>query len=154
MSWLSANVGYAYCGGEVACGSQEKAIYYTNDSGVKWSIRSQAFGTHTDHTDIGTLSFGGDCTGIKFFSNGIGYIGGGISSVMKSTDGGVNFSEMFKNSDEQYHSGTGVPDFINCNEGYSFFASNGNSNYLEHTTNDGIKWIRIISADNIATFAK
>jgi hypothetical protein len=151
MSWLSANAGYAYCGGDSACGSQEKAIYYTNDSGIKWSIRSQAFGTQKG---IGTLSFGGDCTGIKFFSNGVGYIGGGTSSVMKSTDGGVDFSEMFKNGDEQYDSGTGVPDFINCNEGFSFFASNGTSNYLEHTTNGGNKWIHIISVDNIATFAK
>jgi Uncharacterized protein related to plant photosystem II stability/assembly factor len=154
MSWPSANQGYAYYGGDGGMGSQEKAVYYTSDAGKNWAVRSQAYASQNGHRDIGALPFAGDCTGIRFFSNGTGYIGGGLSSVMKSTDGGVHFSEMFKNSDQQFDSGTGVPDFITRNEGYALFAGSGGSNCLEHTTNGGSKWTRILSVDEIAAFAK
>lgn len=154
MSWISAAEGYAYYGGDAACGSQEKAIYYTGNKGKKWVIQSKSPDAGSGHTTSGTLPFSGQVSGIRFFSNRVGYVGGGQSGVLKSTDGGVHFSELFKKSDAQFGSGTGVPDFINCNEGYALFAGSGRSNILEHTTNGGRKWTPVLSVDAIAAFAK
>lgn len=155
MSWLSADEGYAYMGGGSAAGSQEKAVYYTKDAGKSWSLRSRACATLTDKNNVGTLPFAGGCGGIRFFPNGIGYIGGGTGGVMKSTDGGIRFTELFKSGDAQFGSGTGVPDFLSVQVGYGVFADAkaGYATYLDKTADGGAHWTHVVSVEDIARFA-
>lgn len=153
LSFLSANEGYAYCGSDAALGSQGKAVYYTDDSGNRWTLKSQVLLTLDDGGgNVGTLSTAGHCDGIRFFAGGTGYIGAGPGGVMKSTDGGVHFTDAVRPDAFEYQFNTGMPDFVNDRDGYKFFLHDGTESMLEHTADGGNSWRKVITASGIAAF--
>jgi hypothetical protein len=96
---------------------------------------------------VGTLSTAGQCEGMKFFSNGVGYLGLCRGGISKSIDGGVKFDAEIVDGCSLFP----VPDFINSNEGYVIFNSNTIYDYntLYHTINGGKDWTPIITANNL-----
>jgi photosystem II stability/assembly factor-like uncharacterized protein len=145
FSWVSSQIGYVLCGGEPGAGNQMKSLYYTNNGGKTWAIKSSS-GYSGEFKKIGNLTGGGYCAGIKFFANGIGYMGLSRGDLQKSVDNGVNFFDITNSNDD---SDEPVPDLINSNEGYTIF--NNNIKYkngtLYHTIDGGKVWVEVTSND-------
>lgn len=136
MSWLSMKEGYVLFVNTAGAGNQLKILYYTNDGGKTWSIKSKSE-IPPPKVD-NSIGCGGYSCGIKFFSNGTGYLGEARGFVRKSTDGGVTFKNI-TDYDEQHP----VPDFINSEEGYGIFHRTD----LYHTTDGGENWGKIITTN-------
>jgi beta-lactamase regulating signal transducer with metallopeptidase domain len=134
ISWVSSNEGYVLYENQGGTGGTVKTLYYTNNAGITWSIKSRVgMPIENPFKDIGDLPLSGFGNGMKFFSNGVGYIGLHRGATIKSTDGGVHFSSV-SDYDE-----TGIaPDFINSKEGYVVIAG-----ALNHTVNSGVTWTKI-----------
>jgi hypothetical protein len=144
FSWLSSQEGYTfYCGN--AQGDLNKTLYYTNNGGKTWSIKAK----DNSNKIASNLFFGDFSCGMKFFQNGVGYIGFDYGPLIKTNDSGVHFIDLpleYENNDtEGVHLSNPVPDFINSQEGYALFFRGG----LFHTTNGGQNWTEILSNSSI-----
>jgi photosystem II stability/assembly factor-like uncharacterized protein len=82
--------------------------------------------------------------GIKFFADGVGYIGLDSGPLLKTIDGGIHFTDLpleYVKPGMQVHFLNQVPDFINSKEGYNVFQFN----CLYHTTDGGNNWVELIT---------
>lgn len=140
MSWVSLKKGYILYENQPGAGNQSKTLYYTDNGGKTWSIKSKS-----DFMDMGqqkvdnSVGLGGYGSGIKFFLDNVGYVGLVRGAIRKSTDGGETFKSITEYSD--YHP---LPSFLNSKEGYGVFEGTD----LYHTTDGGNHWVKIISANN------
>lgn len=143
FSWISAQQGYILSGGEQSAGSQLKTLFYTSNGGKTWVIKSSTGSLGSPVLKpIGNLSASGYCNGIKFFSNGVGYIGLHRGAIIKSIDDGINFSPI-----SDYDETGSAPNFINSNEGFAII-----NNVLNHTINGGGKWAEVISVEKLKSY--
>ena len=143
-SWISSQEGYVLFANEPGAGGQNKALYYTNDGGNKWSLKSST-GDGNSVTPTGNIPDTGYCEGIDFLSNGIVYLGLGRGDINKSVDGGINFSSVTVSNDDSSHP---VPDFINYNQGFSVL----NYGSLFYTSDSGADWSLITLNNYWETF--
>ena len=160
MCWVSSNEGYVLynlsADQDAKTGSSPETLYYTNNSGETWSMKSKV-GNPTENPKGGSgLSpFVGTCVESKFFSNGVGYIGFTEGALLKTTDYGVHFSSEMNSADFNP-----LPDFINNNEGFGIFQKCVNSDYmlyedtLKHTIDGGKTWTEILSPNVIKSLFK
>ena len=147
--WLSANVGYAFYGGEPGAGSQLKSLYYTNSGGKTWRLMSSS-GWGPELKAVGDIPVIGYDNSLKFFSNDIGYINLGRAGIYRSTDFGVHFRSILPKDDLGLHYSL---DMLNSSEGYVCITESP-MNILLRTTNGGKTWTNITTADKLFKFVK
>lgn len=138
MSWLSAQAGYLLICSQPSAGTQPKTLYYTKDGDSSWSIRVTT-GNPPDFNKEAKISLGGYGLGIKFFSNGTGYLSLMRGTIEKSVDYGASF-----NSISEYDDRNQVPDFINSMKGYAVFYGSD----IYNTDDGGKHWSKVISVNS------
>lgn len=131
LHFIDAMQGWATCG---------NTLYTTNNGGATWSSAPLSF-TPQD---------------LYFMNATIGYACGGISSspaiVMKTTDGGVTWTQVLENYDPNLFVSTNV--YLNIVDANTIFTCQEWTNKLYRTTNAGATWDTIVcdSAMQIVDF--
>ena len=120
MYWVSSNEGYVLFeldnDEDLNSENSQKVLYYTSDGGKTWSSK-------------GDLPLSGFENDMKFFSNGVGFMGFSNGSMVKTIDSGIHFSSI-----TDYFKDSPAPDFININEGLGISricSTDGNFTYKD-----------------------
>lgn len=147
--------GYMLLSERLSGASEYKTLCYTADGGKTWSVRSRSQDPSGGEGagSVGTVGTTGTNGAMQFFPDNVGYIYySGLSILMKSTDGGVNFGAVV---DGQSLRAVSRPDFLTGSRGYLFLQDSTGSDssvYLAATQDGGKSWTKT-AAGSIFTAA-
>ncbi len=136
VSFVNAQDGWLLCSGQPGAGNQGKALYQTVDGGRHWS---EIASTGPNWTS-GSLPIGGYVSAIDFTSSEAGYIGLNRFGILRTTDGGKTWSQVYTNvvppgSDQDFSVG-----FLS--NGFGWLLA-GEGPPLSVTSNGGANWQQV-----------
>jgi photosystem II stability/assembly factor-like uncharacterized protein len=134
MSWLSSSEGYVLVTFQPGSGNEPKTLYHTVDCGRSWTLQSTTGSLDQITQNAGVhngLPMGGYATELRFYPDGVGYLGETRGFVYKTTDGGKTFQAISNYADNN----NTTPDFLDHKTGY--FISGGT---LLSTKDGGATW--------------
>jgi hypothetical protein len=150
-------MGYVLYGGEGFTQSQFKTLYYTNNGGKTWGVKSYTgdFMATPQVKPIGSLSVVGYGGGIQFFEHGVGFMAFRAFGLTRSFDWGIDFSTTKNYGGQVFRAG---PDFINSQVGFAaiatFDAKANEIQCLYSTTDGGDEWTELVSFDYFKRLVK